>query len=761
MRPDVSSFVGRRRELTVVKELMANSRLLTLTGTGGVGKTRLARQLAEETHRAFPDGTWIVELADVQQDDFVAQTIANVWSLRDDTLEPMEQLTNYLLDKRLLLVVDNCEHLIDACAAVVGALLRCAPNIRILATSRQVLGVTGEQIYRVPPLSVPPWVAGATDAPVADAVALFDERARAANPDFTLSSQNRGTVGEICRRLDGVPLAIELAAVRLRVLSEEQIMSRLDDAIELLKTGPRTVPERQQRIEATLEWSYRLCSREEQRLWARLAVFAGPFCWSAIEAICADDAATSAEVLDALSGLVEKSVLSRRSAGENPRYQLPEVLRQFGRKRLVETGDEERVLDRHMEYYQSLTGRGMRDYCSPRDREWMAEITLEHANIRAALERALSRQETVTTAMQMASDLRPFWTHTGYLLEGYTWLTRALKADSASSLERARALSTCTWTALMLSQVPAAEEMLDECRKFEDDTDLEWLRAHIACNEALCRIYTLGLDSALARAEEAVQLTLAGDDSGLTADLMSTASILAFCTGAASAQQHAGTFLAFTVEHGANLMRGVALYMVGLGHWRDGDYVVAETDMNEAVQILASFDELGMLGAAIEGLGWLAASTNEPQRAAQLFGVVDRIWRVARLRIAEFITTLLGTDVRAGVRRSLGEAAWTAALEAGGRLSQTEGVDLALRVKPAKRAAQRELKLPSNLTRREVQIARLVGEGLSNKEIATQLVVSVRTAEAHVENILNKLSLHSRTQIAKWVKESLDERDPR
>lgn len=769
---ELSSFIGRRRELAVARELMASSRLLTLTGTGGVGKTRMARRLAEETHRAFPDGTWIVELAHLQRGDFVAQSITEVFALRDDSLDPMDQLRNHLADQTLLLILDNCEHLVGECARVIGDLLAAAPSIRILTTSRQVLGVTGEQVYPVPPLSLAPFEPVADDASRldADAVALFAERGGAASPDFQVTQDNWATVSEICRRLDGVPLAIELAAVRLRALSEEQILARLDDALDLLKVGPRTMPERQQRIEATIEWSYQLSNRAEQRLWRGLSIFAGGFTLDALEEICTDAEISASELLDALSGLVEKSIVSRSTESGRPRYHLSEVLRQFGHKRLVESGEQEEALSRHLNHYAALAMLGEAEYCSPRDREWIDAARAEQANIRVALEFALSRPETARRAMSMVAGLRPYWTHTGTLQEGFTWLRRALAIDVTPSPERLHALSVCTDLALMVAEVESASELLEQCRSLAQATDDRRFRAYLAFHETLATFFRAGPDQAVEEGERAAALSMAVEDidAGLTAQTLAALSIFSFCADHPRALAHAEAYLRMTERRGSNLLRGIALWMVGLGHWRAGDQAEAEQRMNEAIQIHLDFDESAMLAAAIESIGWSAATAGEDERAAEIFGYVDGIWRIAKLYIARFITDVVGTEVRAGVRRRLGERAWAAATARGASLSSADGLALVRRTvpsappaPPARRARsdrasrRRGVTSGASLTRRELQIAQLVADGLSNKEIAARLVVSVRTAEAHVENILTKLSMHSRAQIAVWVRENV------
>ncbi|MGW0576995.1 LuxR C-terminal-related transcriptional regulator [Streptomyces sp. NPDC002920] len=764
---DLSSFVGRRRELSVARELMTASRLLLLTGAGGVGKTRLARRLAEETRRAFPHGAWIIELADVGQEGFVAQNIATTLHLRDDTLDPLDHLRAHLVDKKMLLLVDNCEHLVAECAKVIGDLLAASPELRVIATSRQVLGVAGEQVYPVPPLALSPLRATRDDLARmdADAVTLFCERARAANPEFLLTDDNWPVVSEICRRLDGVPLAIELAVGRLRALSESQILDRLDNALDLLTVGPRTMPARQQRIEATLSWSYQLSTPAEQRLWRCLSVFAGGFTLEAVEEMSAGAGVAWPELLGALSGLVEKSILVRRLVGGQPRYHLSEVLRQYGRKRLAESGEEQEMLRRHLDHYSRLAARGVADYCSPRDREWMESVRGEHPNLRNALEHALSAPGTARQAMSIAAGLRPFWTHSGLLQEGYTWLRRALAADRALSDDRLWALSACTNLALMLADVDMAVELLAECKAMEPIADNARFSSQIAFHDALAAFLHSGPAEATRIGTDAVARSLALEDvdAGLAAQAIAALSLFAFLAEDPSAPTVADEFKALTQRHGSHLLDAVAAYAVGLNRWRE-DSSDAEALLCEPIDTLVDFQEQAFLAATLEVLAWAAATNGEDRRAAELFGFVDGLWQHAKLFIAHLIAEAIGGEIREQTRRRLGPRGWSEAVARGSALGYTEGLDLARRIRapePAPSVAgapargRRRVTAGTPLTPRETQIAQLVADGLSNKEIASRLVLSVRTAEAHVENILTKLSFRSRTQIAAWVHKHL------
>jgi predicted ATPase len=356
----LTRFVGRRHELTKAKRLLSTTRLLTLTGPGGVGKTRLALQLAAEVQRAFPDGVWLVELAELTEPALLGHTVAEALGLREQSGHwRLATLTDHLTGRHLLLILDNCEHLVDACAVLVDQLLRTCPQLHMLATSRQPLSITGEHILPVPPLPVPD--SDQLPPPEAlaryDAVTLFLDRATSAVPSFRLTADNHAAVARLCQALEGIPLALELAAVRLRALSASQILDRLTDRYALLSAGSRSAPSRQQTLRACIDWSFELCSPAERMLWARLAVFAGGFELDAAEGICSDDQLPREAVFDLVAALVDKSILIREERDAHIRYRLLETIRQYGQEKLREGGELATWRRRHRDWYAELVAR--------------------------------------------------------------------------------------------------------------------------------------------------------------------------------------------------------------------------------------------------------------------------------------------------------------------------------------------------------------------------------------------------------------------
>ncbi|MFC7643914.1 AAA family ATPase [Streptosporangium lutulentum] len=346
---EVTSFVGRRHEVAEVKRLLSGAHVVTLTGAGGVGKTRLALRVAADVRRAFRNGVWLVELAALDEPELLVQTVAEALEIRDRSPRPpLKVLTDHLRDKQALIILDNCEHLLHDCAVMTETLVRAAPDLRVLVTSQQTLGVDGEHTLTVPPLALPDsgLVRPSTEALAqSDAVRLFAERAGAVLADFAVTDDNREAVEGICRRLDGLPLAIELAAVRLRAMSVQQLFNRLDDRFRLLTSGSRAVLPRHQTLRALIDWSYALCTDQERALWERVSVFAGDLDLEAAETVCSGDGIASGEIVDLVIGLVDKSVLVREEYPSGVRYRLLETIRQYGRDRLRESGEEEHCGD--------------------------------------------------------------------------------------------------------------------------------------------------------------------------------------------------------------------------------------------------------------------------------------------------------------------------------------------------------------------------------------------------------------------------------
>jgi predicted ATPase/class 3 adenylate cyclase len=479
----LTSFIGRQKEIDEVRNSIAANRIVTLTGSGGAGKTRLCLQVGAACLEQFSDGVWLAELAPVTDPVLVPQTLLAIFSLREDSHRgTLDILIDYLRTKRVLLLLDNCEHLIEECARISEALLHACPKLKILATSREALGIAGEIPYRVPSLITPDLqdIHDLNQLVKVDAVRLFIERARTSSPEFALKKDDASFVAQICSRLDGIPLAIELAASRIKVLTSEQIAARLDDRFHLLTGGSRTALPRQQTLRATIDWSYSLLSEEEKKLFRRLAVFVGGWTLEAAESVCSGEGNAS-DILDLLTRLMDKSLILIDETTGGMRYRRLESIRQYSREKLFDTDEVEAVRDRHLGYYvqfAELVDANLKG----RDQEiWQRRMSAEQDNLRAALAWGLSRHPD--SALRIAGAVNLFWTAGGYSAEGFRWTQKALEqaenlpapAGTMSEQRRvARAKALCGLTRLYLSlgdnasAKRAAEESVALYRQSQD-----------------------------------------------------------------------------------------------------------------------------------------------------------------------------------------------------------------------------------------------------------------------------------------------------
>ena len=482
----LDSFVGRDQEMNAVRKLLADNRLVTLTGAAGCGKTRLAVQAAADLLDSYPDGVWFVDLAPVSDPDLVPQSAANALGLMHGgspatgaglagEQDSAKRLAEHIRSKSTVLVLDNCEHLISACAQLSDGLLRSCTNLRIVATSREPLGVAGEASFRVPSLSTPDPDHLPTMEEIGgyEAVALFEDRAAKVQSDFAITADNAHAIAQICRRLEGIPLAIELAAARVTTLMPEQIAARLDDTFRLLVGGSRTALERQQTLRAAVDWSYRLLSDHEQLLLSRLFVFAGGFTLEAAEAVCAGNDIASQEVLDLLTNLVAKSLVQKDAAGVATRFKLLETIRQYAREKANESEDVKVLRTAHRDFYLDVADQAA-DMDGSGWGDTVRVFESEHDNLRTALEWSLEEPDP-TPALRLAGDLGRFWAYRGYSQEGGRWLDLALsKAGNSPSEVRATALATAAWVAMHAENYPKALLLAQEALDISSACGFKW-----------------------------------------------------------------------------------------------------------------------------------------------------------------------------------------------------------------------------------------------------------------------------------------------
>ena len=763
---ELTSFVGRRQEVRDVKGLLTDSRLVTLTGVGGTGKTRLALRVATELRRAFPDGVWFVDLTqphgsdllttEVQDPDMLADLVGTTLGIREQSTQPpLRLLAEQLAARQLLLVMDNCEQLIPACAILADALLRSCPDLRILATSRELLCIAGELIYPVPPLPAPDerHRRALTGLDQYESVALFVARAQAVRAGFLLTEQNHLAVADICRRLDGLPLAVELAAAHLRVLAPQQILDRLTNRFALLSRGRRDAPQRQQTLRACVEWSFDLCSKPERRLWARLSVFNGGFQLDAVEAICADEVLPEADVLDLVAGLVDKSILICDDHGRRVRYRMLETIREYGQEELVLRGEEAVLRRRHADWHLHRAGVAEREWFGPRQEEWCQWLRVEHRNLRVAFDFYLTAQDSRQQALHLAGTLWFYWLVFGLVREGRDWSRRALEVNPEGTRDRAAALWGDGHLASVQGDLEAADRLLAEARDLAGELgdevtqaralkrlgavamhrgDLEQADGLLA--DALARLEILREDVSIVHARIALAMNhyLRGD---LTAAAQQSERTLAIC------RQRGDRYLA---AHALNVLARV--------EFAHGRLKSAVTYAQEAVELRRTLPEALTLIFSLDLLAEITTAAGDYERAATLVGAARNSWQPFATSVRRWkIMAEPRQQWETRTRQALGEAAFVAAVRRGAEFTVDDIISYALG-KEIEQAPGADPDKPEVLllTRRERQIAELVAQGMSNKQIAAKLVISQRTAEGHVERILRKLGLTSRTQLASW-----------
>ena len=757
---EVTGFVGRQRELSELTRLLRTARLVTVTGPGGVGKTRVALRAAGRVAERYPDGIRLAELSGLADPRLLADTVAaaigvpEVGASEESATAALNAVIDYLRPRKLLLILDTCEHLISDIAQLASQVLNGAPDVTVLATSRQPLDTPGEQTLAITPLPVPD--ADAPSAGTGDAVELFAQRAAAVVYGFTLTPANLAEVIRLCRRLDGIPLAIELATRRLRALSLSQLADRVDDRFRLLGGGPRGGLARHQTLQAATSWSYDLCSADEQALWERLSVFAGGFDLAAAERICADATLHSGDILDALIGLVDKSVVVCDEAGAQARYRLLETVREYGVARLAAAGqDPELLRRRHRDWYLGLVQRFDREWFGRDQIGWAERIRAALANVRVALEWCLHTPGEIEAGQEVAAALRYYWTGCGGLSEGRLWLGRVLATEPRPVPARARALSAQTRLLIAQADHPCAARSAAESLELAHDTGDPLLLAS-ARYEAGAAILLRGGDMAAADLllRDALAALEALGTAPLTAAMaMTTRAFTTLYLGdPPGAQLLCTRARRLCRRHGDRWWLAYTLHASAVVAGNRGDREAAERYTQEALQLHVSLgDTLGIV-ASFDELAENATAAGHLERAARLLG--------AGLEMSES----MGTDSVArrrywrgrealmeSVRSRYGEPNFGTAFGYGRRMSVEDAIAYACRVEPEPRPPV-AVPAPVTLTRREREVADLLGEGLSNAQIAQRLVVSQRTAESHVANVMRKLGATSRSQVAVWAR---------
>jgi predicted ATPase/DNA-binding SARP family transcriptional activator/DNA-binding CsgD family transcriptional regulator len=816
-----TSFVGREREIAEARRMLSMTRLLTLTGAGGSGKTRLAVEAAGGLAGAYPDGVWMAELAPLSEPGLVPQAVAHALGISEQPGRPLlGTLTEALRDKELLLVMDNCEHLIQASSNLAEKLLSSCPRLRILATSREPLGVGGEAVRQVGPLSLPETRNGglpSKDLMGCEAVRLFVERASVTAPGFDLTEGNAGAVVRVCRRLDGIPLAIELAAAQLGDLAVEQVAGRLEGSLDLLQSSGRTVEPKQQTLRATLDWSHKLLVEDERVLFGRLSVFAGEWTLEAAEQVCSGPGIEQDEILDRLGDLVDKSLVVVAPVTDGAmRYRMLEPIRQYAREKLEESGQAYEARRRHVAFFLALAEEAALELDGPRQRLWVERLDGEHDNLREALSWILESSEGEMT-LRLGAALWRFWFARGYLSEGIRWMERVLAGSGpAPPLTRVKALEGLGWLVQVQGEIGRAEtayeEMLELSWELDDKGNVatalnslgtlslahgDYGRARSLLEENLAvlrrleeegdaattpkRFHTLNLLGALAINEENdyaqgealwEESLAAVQEVGDTFHVGATLSNLGY-TALMQGNYERATMrceeaLALAYELGSAGVEIIPETLVnsGLVALLQGDYDRGRKSFEEALVMGQNAGRKATVINSLEAMASLAGALGEPTLSARLWGAAEAAREATAIVLPPGERTL-HEPYLVSARTRLGERKWDETLSEGRAMSLEEASEYVLSEErtdpPAAPVPERPPagELMSALTLREEEVAALVALGFTNREISTRLSISERTAGNHVGRILKKLGLGSRTQIATWATEHrLSAHDP-
>ena len=669
---ELTSLVGRQIDIQTVRQLLATSRLVSLTGSGGVGKTRLALRVASELVGEFPDGVWVADFGPVVTPELVAQTICQALGLREGPAHsPREALIDYLRDRDLLLVLDTCEHMVSACAELVEHVLQTAARIRILTTSREALGTAGEVVYRVPSLPLPDDAAPREALLASDVARLFLDRAAALDPTFTPSETDARAIARICRRLDGIPLAIELAATRVTVLSLEQIETRLQDRFRLLTGGARTAVPRQRTLEATVEWSYQLLAEAERIMLTRLSVFPASCTLEAAERVCGGDPVRSDEALDLLGGLVRKSLVTLDRVPGGPRYRLLDTVRDYAAARLAGAGAEPiRLL--YFTYFFERYRDSQRVLRGPHQRARLGELRAEEANIRAALEWGFARRECQPQAMELATAMFWYWTKNGLFAEGRRWLERAVRVDDAPPQVRARAIYGLAHMDYFQGDQPrviACGARVVEIGRTHGDT---WAVSVGWFLQALGAFELGDLDRAGAAA------TAAREAADLCQDSIEHGGPLMVLANVQLVQGHQDEALRLYDESiavhrqvgdvwGLSILLSVAACLRVLR----GDFEIARVHGTEALALCRMLDDPRGVAWSLEVFAGLFAAGGRPEDAARVWGISDGLLK----RSGSLLTAGIGAireRYRESVQNSLGPDTFTRVSTAGRQMAPAE-----------------------------------------------------------------------------------------
>jgi predicted ATPase/DNA-binding CsgD family transcriptional regulator len=750
--PPLARLVARRHDLDAAQRALSDTRLLTLTGQGGVGKTRLALELAHRTRHRFPDGVWLVCLTELSIGAEVAEVesaIVSALGISDQSATaPRKKLISFLRTRRLLLVLDNCEHVLVSVCAALPVILLGAPHVRIVATSREPLGIGGEMLRPVLPLSVPEPGTAAEHLTADGSVSLLVERAYAVDSKFELTADNAAAVAQLCRLLEGLPLAIELAAAKLRALTVEQVVERFGRRLtSLTATGTPSAP-RHQSLRSMVDWSYGLCPKTAQVLWRRLSIFSGTFDLELAESVCAFNELCSDDVMDSIERLVAQSILSTARGAGTMRYRLPAAIREVAAE-LADQADETAELQRrHRDAMLERAQQMLEQWCGPRQDVLIERMSLDHAGYVAALQWSVATAGEQQTALQLLASMRYYYLIGGRLAEGRMRMEAMLATVPEPSPMRGECLWVATWIALLQGDHHDAEQFLNELSILATQLASPRLAVHVHHCSALLAMLTGDLESAT----RDFQLALDGHRAQSNRYLELTARYMlavTLATGgrAQDALQVSSETASLCQQYGERSARAYCDFAAGIADWTLGHLEEAERAAHEVLKTQRTMADGISVALATTLCSWIAYDRDQIGRAADLSRAAGSVFRSLGTTLEAFGPHLAkfneGHTASETERPSANHGDATKPFR---RLDDV--IDLVLGANEGHGSGRTE---GEPLTRRELEVAVLVERGLSNREIAERLVIAKRTADGHVERILAKLGFSSRAQVAAWM----------
>jgi non-specific serine/threonine protein kinase len=750
---EVSSFVGREHQLAELRRLLHRSRLVTLTGPGGAGKTRLALRLAGDLVERHRDGVFLIELAPVTDARLLEVTVATACGVREQRKRPiLEVLLKTLATSRMLLVLDSCEHLVEPCAALVSRIQRSCPKVTVIATSREPLGLPGEVIWRTPSLTVPTAEDGARPELLLqrEAVRLFVERARLSRPALELDSANSAPVAAICGRLEGIPLAIELAAGLARVLTFEDILARLSDRFRLLTGGSRTALPRHQTLRAAVDWSYGLLGADEKELLVSLSLFAGGFDLAAAEDVASNESLAATQVLPLLTRLVDKSlVVAEPGATQQTRYRMLDTIREYSFEKLLERGERD-IRERHSLHFLEFCKQGRFELRHRNQLDWLKRLDEEQGNIRLAVEWSLL--EDPVRALELAVAMDRYWIIRGRLAEAIDWLDRVLATDASHPAGRTDALLTRSRMRWVQGDFEGATRDVDAGAELADKLGASWSLFAATTLRGVLKSGAGDWEAAARLHETAFQIAWQLRDPWWVASSLNNLGLIALERGDYEvARGRLEQALEGFRQAGDRYVSALSRDSLARIYIKLENSEAARLNFLDALNISLQFSDGLNVAAELEGLAEVELSEGQPQRAIALMAAAKAVRALTGADMPREYKKVVEDNLasaRAKLARNVADAAW----REGSTMTIEEAVRYATGGRPQLPAAANGA---SPLTARETEVARLIAKGLTNPEIASRLHMAERTADAHVEHIRNKLGLRARSQIAVWAHERL------